>query len=206
MSYLDDLYNQIPSNLRIALKSIINPSPINEKNFSPKQIETLRNVYMNSRYRLNNPGYQKVLINDANKYISNQKAKDFEISGILGKGIQYPDFQGMQIHSQKQSDDLNSSIINLLKQSFRDPVYSMRTTTGRAYTPIDQNGNVHVVTDYDFDDPALHPERFDKNTKAYMGVREFMRKNSHNMDMDINIGNPNINFTRPAVMYTTPNK
>ena len=47
--------NVIPSNMRLLGKSIFNPSPITEQNFSPEEINILRQTYLNTQQRVNSP-------------------------------------------------------------------------------------------------------------------------------------------------------
>jgi len=49
INWINNTYKEtVPANARMAIKSLTNPSPITEANFSKKELQTLGKIYKNS--------------------------------------------------------------------------------------------------------------------------------------------------------------
>ena len=195
---IDNAYkDNVPVNIRMLIKSVAHPTPINENNLSEKEQDLLRDAYTNSRYRVNSPSakhfkdvnnsYEGLPINAlVNSPFSNitgkipvKDAKEWT-SEVYSNGLQYDDYQ----HDKKRVP-INFPAMNaaqMLKESYTNPAYAMATAIGRADINNNIDGNVHMTDDYDF--KSSPPT----SSKAYKAIHDWAQKNSNPMHSDINLG------------------
>ena len=187
----------VPANARLLAKSIVNPEQITSAQFSPKEIELLKQTYANSVQRSSKPEaamYKKY-------YKDMTKLEDMQpVSGMLAHRktapagleaelalrkfsptIQYPDYPRSPAYE-------NYGVGNMpVEASFKDKGYALSTALGRAKYVKDAQGNIHIVDQYDFPKGA-GMEDYKNWSKPFAAAHYLGEKFSRNMPIDINLG------------------
>lgn len=210
INYLNNQYKElVPANARMAIKSVVNPSPITEANFSKKELQTLGKIYKNSQARTKNPINAK-----SKEYIegklqekwSNQTKYQYpqlNSMGIPNNMNNVADYanadsdnaiynlaqnigaKGIQYGDYNTNTDINKIGNNSVLRSYTGPNYAMATTLGRAIT-----GNNKITDTYDFNKykgkQTTTPEG--KNDALYLFLRNaVLPKYGASMPVDINL-------------------
>lgn len=187
----------VPANARLLAKSIFNPEPITSEQFSPKEIELLKQTYANSVQRSSKPeaAMYKKYYKDMTKLEDTQP-----VSGMLAHRktapagleaelalrkfsptIQYPDYPRLPAYE-------NYGVGNMpVEASFTDKGYALSTALGRAKYVKDAQGNVHIVDQYDFPKGA-GMEDYKNWSKPFAAAHYLGEKFSRTMPVDINLG------------------
>ena len=117
----DTVSKIFPSNIRILAQSLLgDKSPITENSFSPRELNSLRDLAYLSRYRDGND----IQYYDYNMYFDEK----------------YPYNPGAP---------WENTLLDNYKWSIQDPVFSMMGTIGRANL-INKNGNTYIKDRYNF--------------------------------------------------------
>ena len=187
----------VPANARLLAKSIVNPEQVTSAQFSPKEIELLKQTYANSVQRSSKPEaamYKKY-------YKDMTKLEDMQpVSGMLAHRktapagleaelalrkfsptIQYPDYP-------RSPEYENYGVGNMpVEASFKDKGYALSTALGRAKYVKDAQGNIHIVDQYDFPKGA-GMEDYRNWSKPFAAAHYLGEKFSRTMPVDINLG------------------
>lgn len=190
-------YMAIPANARLLLKSMFNPSPVNESNFTNNELNALREAYANTQARIVSPEAQssrevldrlstvspseQVLSKFQKGFVPSELEKEMLISNI-SPTLQYEDYPIYKQGSQYGVGNMP------LAKSFTDPSYAMATTVGRAKYVTDPQGNVHVVDTYDFP-RGKNMQDYGTWSLPFKAGHAVGEKFSNSMPVDINLGN-----------------
>lgn len=199
-------YKQVvPANARLLVKSLLNPSPVTEQNFTPQELSLLKQTYSNSLNRSNSPMAlnaknranilmqqqnsgmleDNAMIPSLNKNIKSNIPANQEIYDILpsmySQSIQYTDYP---------KDKFNLGDEHPILSTLLSPSYRMGTTIGRANYNIDPQGNVHINDNYNFGkiDPSAQAD-FNKLSPLYQLAEKIGNRFGGQMPVDINLGN-----------------
>lgn len=195
--------NTVPANVRMLVKSVVNPTKVTEANFTQKELGILKESHTNSLERSNgkigNEARMRaaVLTNSMNSGLiySDTKIPSTVIKGkkvtveqeveellpqVYSKSLQYQDYPKGNFPAS-DNHPISSSLLN--------KPYTVATTVGRANYTKDKQGNTHVVDTYDFGniDPASKAE-FDKLSPLYKTAERLGNKYGKAMPVDINLG------------------
>lgn len=187
----------VPANARLLAKSIVNPEQVTAAQFSPKEIELLKQTYQNSVARSTKPEAAMY-----KKYYKDMAAmEDMQpVSGMLAHRktapagleaelalrkftptIQYPDYP-------RSPEYENYGVGNMpVRASFDDKGYALSTALGRAKYVKDAQGNVHIVDQYDFPKGAKMDD-YKNWSKPFAAAHFLGEKFSNRMPVDINLG------------------
>lgn len=154
---LTSKHTHLPTNFRILVRSILDPERgvTNSDIYSSEQ-NTLDELYKTSKRRqieqmVNKQGWLNKYkwMTDAAKRMGKY---DILLKDMFGNGIQFAD---MIIHGEEKDKRANPPIVtdslaNIVKHSFTDPYYNMRTTIGRGNISYDNYNRPHIKEKYDF--------------------------------------------------------
>lgn len=191
-------YKQVvPANARLLAKSIVSPDQVSAAQFSPEEMDLLRQTYANSVNRSSKPEaamYKKY-------YKDMTSMEDMQpVSGMLAHKktapagleaelalrkfsptIQYPDYPRSPAYE-------NYNVGNMpIKASFDDKGYALSTAIGRAKYVKDAKGNVHIIDEYDFPKGA-NMQDYKNWSKPFAAAHYVGEKFSNRMPVDINLG------------------
>lgn len=188
----------VPANARMLAKSFVMPSDVNESNFRPSELETLKQAYLHSQERsLSAPKEAKDWLNTLNTLEDTDKVQsrfsttegkfipvnqEYEqVVRAISPTIQYNDYPYNPKYDKYGVGNMPASA------SFTDPAYSMSTTVGRATYKTDPEGNVHVIDTYNF--PKGHNmQDYGSWSPAFKLAHALGETFSKDMPVDINLG------------------
>ena len=209
--------NTVPANMRVAIKSVVNPNAITEANFNAKELNTLQNIYNRNQARVNSPQNRT-----QQQYIDNLLQQKWN---NVTRG-EYPQVQSSKSKTQNMfvPNNLNN-VANMANSFSDDAIYDMaqdlikkgvqysdyNTDTAiknignnalvRSYTEPDYAmatligrasvGNNTINDIYDFNKingrQVITPKG--NNDSAYLWLRNnVLPKYSQNMPVNINLG------------------
>jgi hypothetical protein len=189
----------IPANARMLLKSILMPTNVTESNFRPDELEALKQTYLNSQSRVGDikNSYYKDWLNNLQGFSSEDKVlskspdtkeqfvpqwqEKEEMIRRISPTIQYFDYPVNEKYKYNGVGDMPVSA------SFTDPSYSMSTTIGRAKYTTDDQGNVHVIDQYDFP-RGNKMQDYGSWSVPFKAAHALGETYSNKMPVDINLG------------------
>lgn len=177
---LNSIYQSlVPSNARFFMESALgNRAPITEKDFSPEELSSLRDLY-NKKNSYNSEQEQRLSkpLSEA-EYLKNPE--DFLEPTSTGGGRMrkrtYQEYLG-NLAAQKESYDktrgktsisyfdypagsefgapTGNSTLEAIRRSYTDPSYRLKTTLG-SFNAYDQGPNINVQDTYKFDNRGFY--------------------------------------------------
>jgi len=198
VGYVDDTYKQnIPANARSLIKSVVNPSPVTEGDYTTAELDALRQAYLNSQDRSQSLDsqwykdyYKKMKTMDRGDLVEGRLSKqDFAPASLEAElalrsyspTIQYKDYP---VDEKYKGYSVSNAPITA---SFDDKGYSMSTAIGRAKYVKDENGNVHVIDTYNFP-KGVKMDNYKNWSKPFAAFHLLGEKFSNDMPVDINLG------------------
>jgi len=186
----------IPANLRMAMKSIVNPTPVNENNFTRKELELMKKVRTNSANRSSTPGAKTAqdvmsILKTLNKntkvkspFQNNANSQIYADEAYQALKEQYD--PSLQYADYPREGYMNSK--HPIVSSYSSPSYALANTIGRAIYNKDNKGNTIISDTYDM--PSLSDkENFKRNTSKGMQItHELIRRYGKPMPVNINLG------------------
>ena len=186
----------VPVNARFLASSILSPSLKTEKDLSAKELEALKQTYLNSQYRANNvdvPAIQGLLSNlkgvSPNEKVESQFGAGFvspETERMLARQQMSPTIQYSDYPVSKEYDKYGVGNMPI-SASFKEPGYALSTAIGRSQYYTDQQGNVHVKDVYDFP-KGSNMEDYGSWSYPFRAAHSIGEKLSNKMPVDINLG------------------
>ena len=140
---------------------------LTEKDLSPEEFAAAREVTINALKRIE----EQKLYREKNK----DKIPPFNLSP-LPNAIGYPDYQT----SEGSYDDVGGSVKGsqgVIRKSFEDPRYALKTTIGQASITTNDKGETILVDQYDFNEKNWKDRSF-----SIEGIKTFIgdMKNAYN--------------------------
>jgi hypothetical protein len=186
----------IPVNARFLASSILSPSVKTEQDLSEKELEALRQTYLNSQYRSGNAdvsSIQGLLSNlkgvSPNEKVESQFGAGFvspETEMILARQQMSPTIQYSDYPVSKEYDKYGVGNMPI-SASFTQPGYALSTAIGRSQYYTDPQGNVRVKDVYDFP-KGSNMEDYGGWSYPFKVAHGIGEKLSNKMPVDINLG------------------
>jgi len=187
----------VPANARLLAKSIVNPDPVSAAQFTPQEMDLLRQTYANSVQRSSKPEaamYKKYYkdmaaledMQPVHGMLAHKKTAPAGLEAELAlrkfsPTIQYPDYPVSPVYEKYNVGNMP------VEASFKDKGYALSTAIGRSKYVKDAQGNVHIIDNYDFPKGA-GMEDYKNWSKPFAAAHFIGEKLSRTMPVDINLG------------------
>lgn len=153
----------IPANIRFAVGNLLHPGVITERNFSKKELDTIRQMVdnMESRVYSSPDKYYEAVANMKNansddEMVYNPMNNRYQQAGMVGDMLNYPRFKGVTYADMTTNQGTYDPYIykkgykDMIKSSFDNPVANIQTAIGQFYPTTNSKGQIEIDDVYDF--------------------------------------------------------